>query len=696
MNLRVLITGGAGFIGTRLARACLQQGWEVAILYRSRIGKSDPIHVLEEIQAFPIHDNGAGAFDILGKFHPDLVFHMASMFTAVHQREDVQSLVDSNIGFATQVLEAMARHSVPYLVNTGTSWQHAAQGDYEPVNLYAATKQAFQDIVEYYVAAASLRAITLQLFDTYGPNDPRAKLLGLLERASLDHSSLEMSPGHQLIDLVYVDDVVRAFLVAAKRLVEGNAQGHEIYAISSGRPVTLRDLVKIYEKVSGRSLNIVWGGRPYRQREVMIPWERGTRLPGWAPQITLEEGVLACIRERQQSSITMAETTPVEVSVVLPCLNEERTVGACVRQAIEFLQCSGIIGEVIVADNGSVDNSRDVAARSGARVIRVEEKGYGSAVRAGIEAALGTYVIMGDADESYDLANLMPFVEKLREGNDLVMGNRFKGGIRAGAMPWHHRYVGNPVLSFIGKLFFGSPANDFHCGLRGFSKEAAQRMGLRTSGMEFASEIVIKASLLDMKVCEVPTPLFPDRREGPPHLRSFRDGWRHLRFLLIYSPTWLFLYPGLLLTLIAGALSLALFFGPVNIGFRYIDFHSFIAAGSLMYIGLNMLSFAAITRIYAYHHGLLPRAPRLLSAQKHVSLEKGLLAGISFLIVGFCLIVRALALSPNFAQIGFDASVRLVYGGSLAASIGAQIIFSSFVMSILGLGVAKTTAAGGD
>ncbi len=387
----------------------------------------------------------------------------------------------------------------------------------------------------------------------------------------------------------------------------------------------------------------------------------------------------------------MASTTSeIELTIVLPCLNEERTVGECVKQAVRFLRDNRVAGEVIVADNGSTDCSRDIAASCGARVVSVKDRGYGSAIRGGIEAAAGRYIIMGDADQSYDLEHLMPFVERLRAGYDLVMGNRFKGGIHRGAMPWHHRYIGNPVLSFIGRLFFHSPANDFHCGLRGFTKDAASRMKLQTTGMEFASEIVIKASLLGMKVCEVPTPLFPDQRDRPPHLRSFRDGWRHLRFLLLYSPTWLFLYPGMLLALVGGILSLALFFGPVNIGFRYIDFHTFIAAGSLVYIGLNTLAFAAIARVYAYQHGLLPRRPRFYFLFKYINLEKGLLAGFALFVVGLFLVARALALSSNFAQIGFDNSVRLVYGGSLAVSVASQIIFTSFVMSILGLDVARS------
>ena len=377
----------------------------------------------------------------------------------------------------------------------------------------------------------------------------------------------------------------------------------------------------------------------------------------------------------------------MELSIVLPCLNEELTVGICVAKAVGFLRENNINGEVLVADNGSTDRSVEIATREGARVVHIDRKGYGSALRGGFEAAHGKYLIMADSDDSYDLVNLMPFLEKLREGYALVMGNRFKGGIKKGAMPWHHRYIGNPILSFIGKLFFRSPANDFHCGLRGFTKEAIRSMDLQTTGMELASEIVIKASILGMKTCEVPTTLSPDGRDRPPHLRSFRDGWRHLRFLLLYSPSWLFLYPGMLLILISGILSIFLFFGPVDIGFRYIDFHSFIGVGAIFYLGLNSLSFAAITRVFAFQAGLLPYTPRFYSLFKYLNLEKGLLAGSLLISLGVILLTQALALSYNFAQIGFDNSVRLVFGGSLALTSGAQIVFTSFVLSILGLKV---------
>jgi len=346
-----------------------------------------------------------------------------------------------------------------------------------------------------------------------------------------------------------------------------------------------------------------------------------------------------------------------------------------------------INGEVIVADNGSTDLSTEIASKEGAVIVNVEQKGYGMALRGGFLTARGKYIIMADSDDSYDLVNLMPFVEKLREGYDLVMGNRFKGGVRKGAMPWHHRYIGNPILSFLGKLFFKTPANDFHCGLRGFTKEVIERMELQTTGMELASEIVIKSSILEMKVCEVPTTLSPDGRSRPPHLRSFRDGWRHLRFLLIYSPTWLFLYPGLVLLTMGGIISLVLFFGPIHIGSRLVDFHSFIVTGTIMLLAISMISFAVITHVFAYNTGLLPSQPEFYPLFKYFNLERGLGLGFFVFTLGFLLVIRAIALSPEFDVIGFDKSIRLVFGGSLAMAIGGQTILTSFVLSILGINV---------
>jgi glycosyltransferase involved in cell wall biosynthesis len=381
----------------------------------------------------------------------------------------------------------------------------------------------------------------------------------------------------------------------------------------------------------------------------------------------------------------------MELSILLPCLNEERTVGACVDAAASFLRRNRIHGEVLVADNASTDRSRQIALEHGARVVRIAAQGYGNALRGGIQAARGTFIVMADADGSYDLLHLMPFVKQLRRGHDLVIGNRFLGGIARGAMPWHHRYLGNPVLSWMGRLFFRTPARDFHCGLRGFTKVAAARMNLQSAGMELASEIVIKASLLGMKVCEVPTTLEPDRRDRKPHLRSWRDGWRHLRFLLIFSPRWLFAYPGALLLIVGAIVSLVLFFGPVNVGVRLIDFHSFIASGTLMILGMNMLGFSAITRVYAFYSGLLPSQPGFFRALKYLNLEKGLALGFACLIIGLALGLRAVGLSSEFSVIGFNQSVRLVFGGSLAILLGGEIILTSFVLSILGIPIHRST-----
>lgn len=247
-----------------------------------------------------------------------------------------------------------------------------------------------------------------------------------------------------------------------------------------------------------------------------------------------------------------------EFSVVLPCLNEAETLAKCIEKAQRAFRELGIDGEVVVGDNGSTDGSQQIAERLGARVIPVAEKGYGNALRGGVVAARGKYLIMGDSDDSYDFSAISPFVGKLRQGYDLVMGNRFRGGIMPGAMPWKHKWIGNPVLSFIGRLLFHCPVRDFHCGMRGFSKDAYERMKLQTTGMEFASEMVIKSTLLQMRIDEVPTILYKDGRSRPPHLRSWRDGWRHLRFMLLFSPRWLFLYPGAASTRGVSGLGLAL------------------------------------------------------------------------------------------------------------------------------------------
>src|SRR6185312_3774274 len=296
----------------------------------------------------------------------------------------------------------------------------------------------------------------------------------------------------------------------------------------------------------------------------------------------------------------------VEVSVVMPCLNEAETIASCIKKARHSLYELGIVGEIVIADNGSTDGSAEIAKSLGARVTQVAAKGYGNALMGGINAAHGTFVIMGDADDSYDFSTLGPFIEKLRQGFDLVMGNRFSGGIGPGAMPSLHRYLGNPVLTFVGRLFFKSPVKDFHCGLRGFRKDSISKLDLRTTGMEFASEMVVKATLQKMRITEVPTTLSKDGRSHPPHLKTWRDGWRHLRFLLLFSPRWLFLYPGALLMGIGLLIGLSLLPSPRVIGGLVFDIHTLLYAALAIIIGFQAIVFATFTKVFAISEGLLP------------------------------------------------------------------------------------------
>jgi len=289
----------------------------------------------------------------------------------------------------------------------------------------------------------------------------------------------------------------------------------------------------------------------------------------------------------------------VELSVVLPCLNERETVGICVQKAIAAIEDAKIRGEVVVADNGSTDGSIELAQSAGARVVHVSQRGYGNALRGGIQAAHGAFVLMADSDDSYDFGHIPRFVEQLRNGSDLVMGNRFLGGIRNGAMPVLHRYLGNPLLTAIGRLFFRSPSRDFHCGIRAFRRDSYDRMDIRSTGMEFASEMVVKASLLQMKVSEVPTTLSPDGRSHPPHLRTWHDGWRHLRFLLMYSPRWLFLYPGIASIIIGLATCIWLMPGPQRIGTVVFDFHTLAYGFGAILVGFQLLAFAVFTKVFA-------------------------------------------------------------------------------------------------
>jgi glycosyltransferase involved in cell wall biosynthesis len=373
----------------------------------------------------------------------------------------------------------------------------------------------------------------------------------------------------------------------------------------------------------------------------------------------------------------------------MPCLNEQETIGHCVAQARDFLERHQLKGEVLVADNGSTDRSVAIAQENGARVIAVAEPGYGNALRAGFAATRSQYIIMGDSDGNHDLSNLMPFVEHLLQGYDLVVGNRFAGGIEAGSMTWMRQYIGNPFLSFVGRLFFHTPVRDFNCGLRGIRKEALDQMQLHTTGMEFASEMIVKASLLNLKVVEVPTRQLPDAPGRESHLHPLRDGWRHLRFLLLYSPAWLFLYPGLVMLILGAILSLRLLLGPISLGNGVVDFHSLIYAGAFSIIGLNLLSFSVITHVYALHHNLLPRRSNFSKYYRYFQLERGVLLGGLLLLVGVLILIATvyLGLSRQFSDLGSSSTIRLVYSSSLLLIAGTQILFTSFVLSILGLKV---------
>ncbi len=378
---------------------------------------------------------------------------------------------------------------------------------------------------------------------------------------------------------------------------------------------------------------------------------------------------------------------PCELTVLMPCLDEAETIGICVKKAKDFIASRNIAGEVLVADNGSTDGSQKIAESLGARVLAVAHKGYGSALLGGITAARGRYVIMADADDSYDFSALDPFVEKLREGYDLVMGNRFKGGIKPGAMPALHRYLGNPVLTGIGRLFFGSPAGDFHCGLRGFNRRAVEDLGLTSTGMEFASEMVVKATLQSLRIAEVPTTLWPDGRSRPPHLRSWRDGWRHLRFLLLFSPRWLFLYPGAVLMVLGLATMLWLLPGPRQLGGLTLDVHTLAYSAAAIICGFQAVAFAVFTKIYAINAGLLPEDPRIAKLGNVFSLEIGIIVGVLLLLVGLGASIFAVGSwgRTAFSDLDPAVSMRIVLPGVTALILGLQVIFSSFFFSVLEL-----------
>src|SRR5271165_237813 len=376
-----------------------------------------------------------------------------------------------------------------------------------------------------------------------------------------------------------------------------------------------------------------------------------------------------------------------EISVVMPCLNEAETLAECIEKAQRAFRDHGILGEVVIADNGSSDGSQAIAQNLGARVVPVEAKGYGSALMGGIAAAWGRYIIMGDADDSYDFTHIAAFLEQLRQGFDLVMGNRFKGGIDPHAMPLLHRYLGNPALTQIGRLFFKAPCGDFHCGMRGFSKAAYERMQLRTTGMEFATEMVVKATLLHMRISEVPTTLSVDGRSRPPHLRTWRDGWRHLRFMLLYSPRWLFLYPGALLILAGTIVGLWLLAGPRAMGNIILDVHTLLYAAMAILVGFQAIAFATFTKVFAISEGLLPEDPRLNRLFRFVTLEVGLVVGGVLMATGLGATFYAVGVwgERHFGGLNPSQMLRVVIPASLSITLGFEVILSSFFLSVLGM-----------
>ena len=376
-----------------------------------------------------------------------------------------------------------------------------------------------------------------------------------------------------------------------------------------------------------------------------------------------------------------------ELSVIMPCLDEEETIAGCIEQIQRTLEENHIAGEIIVADNGSLDKSPEIARRMGVRVVSVEHKGYGSALMGGIASARGQYIVIGDADGSYDFTQIPRFLEKLRTGYQLVMGNRFAGGIQPGAMPALHRYLGNPLLTAIGRLFFRSKCHDFYCGLRGFTRTAYESLTLRTTGMEFASEMVVKASLFSLPVCEVPTTLSPDRRGGKSHLRTWHDGFRHLRFLLLYSPRWLFLYPGLGLLLVGFATAAWLLPSPRRIGHSVLDIHTLLYGAVAILTGSQAVIFAFFTKVFGMTEGLLPEDPRLTRFFRVLTLERGLLVGAILLLGGVAVATYSAYLwsRAGFGPMNPLVLVRLVTAALVLITLGVEIVLASFFLSILGL-----------
>lgn len=384
-------------------------------------------------------------------------------------------------------------------------------------------------------------------------------------------------------------------------------------------------------------------------------------------------------------SVLTGGANALELTVLMPCLNEAETVAVCVRKACGFLQRTGIRGEVLVADNGSTDGSIELAREAGARVVGIAKRGYGSALLGGIQAARGRFVVMADADDSYDFSQLDAFVESLRAGNQMVIGHRFRGGIRPGAMPFLHRYVGNPVLSFAGRLFFSAPIGDFHCGLRGVEREAVLKLGLRAQGMEFASEMIVKATLSDWRIAEVPTVLSPDGRSRRPHLRTWRDGWRHLRFLLMMSPRWLMLYPGACLIGLGSAAELAILRSPIVIDGVGFDIHTMLYAAGATVLGVQLVLFSLVARAIGTLKGLLPITPSLTRFLRVFTLERGIVLGLILMLTGFGLAVFSVLSWAHARLAALDpvSMMRVAIPSVTLMLAGAEIVFASFLLGLI-------------
>ena len=393
---------------------------------------------------------------------------------------------------------------------------------------------------------------------------------------------------------------------------------------------------------------------------------------------------------QRQPRYTPTSNPSVELSVVMPCLNEVDTIASCVKAAMETLREHRIIGEVIVADNGSIDGSQQIATKLGARVISVSEKGYGSALMGGIAASRGKYVLMGDADDSYDFREIPAFLSKLRAGYELVQGCRLPSGggkVMPGAMPFLHRWWGNPMFSWLARRWFRASIQDVNCGLRGFSRVHYDRLAQRCTGMEFANEMIIKTSLLNAKVAQVPITLHMDGRKAHgPHLRTFRDGWRTLRFYMLYSPRWLFLVPGALLMAL-GAVGYGIALPGMHIGRIAFDVHTLLFASLAAIAGYQSIVFAVFTKVFAISERLLPEDPRLTKLGRVINLECGLLAGATAMLAGFALLAGAVGQwwAVNFGPLDYSHTMRWVIPGVTLTTLGFQTVLSSFFLSVLGM-----------